>query len=324
MQLVICDAGGTPLRSTSDYSLDLQYGDGDCDFELDAGGLRLEAGWRIACDGTPFGGVVDTLCPSHLESGDSVRYRGRTVQGVLARKVVMPPAGSTHLVLSGDANEVIAGVVGRAGLAGYLSAPSSPSGIRVPSYRFHRFVDAYTGLRMAMASVGARLRFCHSDDGWVVSAVPADSYGQVESERVYFSLEAATRPVNHLVGLGKQEMAERAVSHWYADASGAVSQTQTLFGVDEVAMAYELTSEEADTLPAKTRLKLLEYQEASEADITLPPGAELDVGDSVALSSAPCNVTATAQVVGVVLKASGGVAKVDYRFGIPAYPDDDK
>jgi hypothetical protein len=324
MQLVICDAEGSPVRSTSDYTLDLQYGDGACDFSLDVGGTPLAPGWRVACDGTPFGGVVDTLCVSHLESGDSRRYKGRSVQGVLAGKVVLPPDGADHLVLSGDANVVIAGVVARVGLSGYLSVPTTPSGIEVSGYRFHRYVDAYTGLRMAMASAGARLRFCHSDDGWVVSAVPSGLYGQVESERVYFSLESAMRPVNHLVGLGKGEGADRAVSHWYADASGAVSQTQTLKGVDEVALAYELTSEEADTLPAKTRLKLIEYQEASEADITLPPGADLDVGDSVVLSSASCNVSAAAQVVGVVLKASGGVAKVDYRFGIPDYPDDGK
>lgn len=323
MQMVVSDAGGRPLFSTSAYDLDLQYGGDKCDFEV-ALGRVLEPGWRISCDGTPFGGIVDRRCPRHEESGDSITYKGRTAQGVLAAKVVMPPAGSTHLIVSGDANAVIADVVSRVGLGSYFKVPAAPAGHALKGYRFHRYIDAWTGLRMAMASVGCRLRLCHTASGCEMSAVPADTFGDAPSERVYFALEQECRPVNHLVGLGKGVGLERAVSHWYADERGVVSQAQTLFGVDEVALAYDLSSEEADTLPAKTRAKLVEYQEASEADISLPAGASLDVGDVVRIVSSRFGIAASVQVVGVVAKVSDGVADVSYQFGMPDWPKEEE
>lgn len=320
MDIVIADAAGAPVRQTDGFDLDVAYGDDENRFTLgNLAGPPLEPGWRWWVDGSPYGGIVDTVCPSSSAGAEYVSYKGRCAHGVMAGKVLEPDAGQSHLVVSGDANAIISALLERCGLDGW--GGTEDSGIEVESYRFHRYIDLWSGLRMMLASVGARPKVEFVDGSPVVTAVRRDTYGDVPSELVDFSAERAYRPVNHLIGLGTGEGAAREVSHWYADASGAVSQTQSLFGADEVAETYDLSSE-SDDLPGKTRSKLEEYQGEGTFDSSLPEGAGLDVGDLVAASSASTGIRVEAEVVKAVLKVSQGVPSVSYEVGSPTWPDD--
>ncbi len=322
MQLVIADSNGVPIRSISDYSLDLQYGVKNNFVLEDVMNVVIPAHYQIFADGTPFGGIIDKRCPVRNEDGDFISYQGRTIQGVLQEKIIVPDIGNSHLIVSGDANDIIRDLLSRVGLLGFFCVPDTPSGIHISSYRFYRYIDVYTGLRMMLSGVGARLRFKCRTGGHEMSATSCDLYGSMESERVYFKLTNDTRPVNHLIGLGKGEGAARAVVHWYADSSGSVSQTQTLFGTDERAQTYQLTSEEDAALSTKTKNKLEELQGSSEAKLTLPRGIQLDIGDQVTMSSAAYGITAVAQVIDVTYKAKMGTSTTTYEFGVPDYPED--
>lgn len=320
MNLVITDANGVAVGQTDDFEIDLQYGQ-RCDFKL-VTDYELGPYFMITIDGTPFGGLIDTLCVTHGISGDSLSYEGRTLQGVLASKIIEPQSGSSHYSYSGDANAMLAALVTKLGLSDIFQAKSTASGLDPIDYTFYRYIDGYRGIRMALASIGARLEITCSEGKPVLSAVACDTYGTISSEHVYFSLDRECLPVNHLIGLGKGEGASRAVSHWYANALGEVSQTQTLFGKYENALTYSLNAEEADTLPAKTKNKLLEYQESSSADVKLDETASLDVGDFVSISSSKYNIKAVTQVTDVVLKYKHGVADISYKFGLPDYPNE--
>lgn len=327
MNLIVQDEKGIPVASLSDYQLDLQYGSGkdyDCDFVLSAPGLALKSQWRILADGTPFGGMVTHRCPSSTADGDSIYYKGRTIQGILKDHCIEPPRGSSHRVAAGEANGIIADVVESVGLQGFLEVDPLPSGIVVPSYSFNRYVDAWTGLCMMLSRCGARLEVACKDGGHIVRAVGNRAYGSAQSERLYFELEMDELPYNHIIGLGKGEGAAREVVHWYADLLGSVSANQSLFGLLERTYVYALNSEEGSALSSKTRSKLEELQLGSEATLTLPPGVSLDVGDRVTLSNARFNVEADAEVTAVVVKASTGVCDVQYEFGTPDFPADEE
>ena len=277
--------------------------------------------WQV--DGTALAGVVDTVCPSVAEDGSSsVSYKGRTVQGVLAGKVIMPPSGQTHLTATGDLNECITAIVESCGLSEYLVVPSTASGFEVSGYRYRRFCDAYTGLRMLCASVGARLRFRATGDGIELSAVSTTTYGDLPSERVAFDAERTYRPCNHMVGLGAGEGTARQVVHWYADASGALSQTQTLTGVAEVAQTYDYSG--SDDLSADTRAKLAELQGQGTFTAALPDDAGLDVGDAVTAYDSTTGIGVEAQVTKVVCKVSLGEAVTGYETGEPQWPEDEE
>lgn len=321
MDLVIAGADGTPLFQTDDFDLDLAYGADQNDFELSGLSRRLSQGWRWWVDGTPWGGVVDTV---RVEaSGDGVSalsYRGRSVQGVMAAKVVEPPAGQSHLVVSGEANAVIGQLLSRCDVP-WLRASDADSGIVLASYRVHRYVSLYDALRMSLASAGARLAVSFVDGAPVLSAVAADTYGDVPSERVGFDAERTYRPCNHLVGLGAGEGASREVVHWYADASGAVSQTQTLTGLDEVEETYDYSGSE--DLSADTRDKLEGMQGQGAFEVDLPDDARLDVGDVVTASDAETGLSVRAEVTKVVVSVQRGRATVSYETGTPQWPEEE-
>lgn len=321
--IVIFDAAGRALRQTDDFDADIAYGEDENRFQLSyVAGAPLEAGMRWQVDGTPYAGVVDTVCVSAADDGTtSLSYEGRTAQGVLAGKVVEPPAGSAHRTATGDLNACIAELVGLVGLSGYLSVPSEPCGIEVDGYQYRRYCDAYTGLRMLCDSAGARLRFRASGSGVELDAVARDTYGDVPSELVAFDAKREYRPVNHMVGLGGGEGTAREVVHWYADASGALSQTQALFGADEVASTYSAPS--SDDLSADTREKLAEEQGQGTFAVDLPEGAALDVGDVVTASDAATGLSVKAQVVKVTCKASKGALTVSYDVGEPEWPEEE-
>lgn len=321
MNIVVTGPDGVDYMQTDDFKLNLQYGEKN-DFELTLD-ETLEPMSMFHVDGTPYGGIVDKRCPKSTIDGESIVYKGRSMQGILASKIIMPPTGKTHLTVSGDANDVIATVLDAVGLNGVFEAEESPSGAILSGYSFYRFVDAYSGLRMALSQAGMRLSLTCRQGKHLLQAIPSTTYGQIDSEKVFFALDCEDLPVNCLVGLGKGIGLGRAISVWYADLGGVISQTQTLFGVFENAKTYQSTSDDASTLPAKVKAKLREYQQKSAAKVTLPEGAELDIGDSVVLSSAAYNIQATTQVIGVGLKAADGASTTSYDFGMPIFPEEE-
>lgn len=324
LSVVVMDASGRALRQTDDWSADVAYGADEQRFVIShLAGPPLSAQMRWQVDGTALAGVVDDVCPSVAEDGSSsVSYEGRTVQGVLAGKVLVPPSGQTHLTATGDLNDCIRSVVQSCGLSGYISVPSEASGFEASGYRYRRFVDAYTGLRMLCASAGARLRFLATGTGIELSAVAATTYGELPSERVAFDARRTYLPCNHMVGLGEGEGTAREVVHWYADASGNLSQTQTLFGLDEVAQTYDYSG--TDDLSADTKDRLAELQGQGTFDAYLPEGSGLDVGDVVTAYDADTGVSVEAQVTKVIVKVSLGEASTDYETGEPQWPEDEE
>lgn len=107
VSIVVMDASGRAVRQTDDWSADVAYGDDENRFEISRlAGPPLAAHMRWQVDGTALAGIVDKVCPSEGDDGgSSVAYKGRTVQGVLAGKVLVPPSGQTHLVATGDLND---------------------------------------------------------------------------------------------------------------------------------------------------------------------------------------------------------------------------
>lgn len=321
MDAVILDASGRPVRQTGCFDLDLAYGDDENRFTIYGLSFGLSEGMRWIVDGSPYGGIVDEV-KVVSDDAPAMSYRGRSLQGVLAAKVVQPDEGQSHLVVSGEANSVIAQMLDRCSVT-WLAASADNSGISVESYRFHRYVDLWSGLRMMLASCGARLMIRCVNNVPVLSAVARDSYGDVPGELVSFEASRAYRPVNHLIGLGTGTLADREVVHWFADASGTVSQTQTLFGLDEVCDVYDLSGE-SDDLSGKTRDKLAEMQGQGTFEVDLPGDAPLDVGDVVTASCPYPSMSVEAQVVKVIVKVDAGEATVSREVGSPSWPDEEE
>ena len=313
MELVIADASGRAVSQTDECVLDMAYGSDENDFELTVD-MRLAPprGGMVYVDGTEWGGWVDEATVD-TESG-MVTCRGRTVHGVLAAKRIVPDAGTARWSVSCPLGEAVSRVLNRVGLLGRYEVGIVPS--MSVSHSFDRFCDAYSGLRDLLGSNGLKLTMACAEGRVVVGAEPISSIGgEVDSDVIDFEITDVVRCVNHLVCGGTGEAEDRVVIDFYADASGAVSKTQTLFGVDEITAFYDYTNANEEKLEEEGRAKLEDMQSAGGVEVTVSDEFEAAVGDVLVGRDNATGVEVAAEVVKKVLKLSYGVPSISYEVG---------
>lgn len=311
MVIVTADSGLTKRAVTEDFELDLEVGLGlDNDFTLSVPS-PLSGGDTVWVPGTEFGGVVDDDMPSRTAAGESISYHGRTWRGVIEGFVVRPDPGRSHLVMEGDANDLIGRLLDRCGAPVAMRASPDRSK-QVAAYTFPRFCNLLEGITGMLASAGLALSITCLDGSVELSAREPVAWD--ETLGAMFSARRGHRPVNHLVVLGKGEMEAREVIDLYADESGAISKQQSLFGLDHRGEVYELSNESGAELEASGRKRLAGYQsQRDEIKVSVPPGSGVSIGDTVLAVSARFGIRATAPVTGLVVKAGTGAARIEVK-----------
>ena len=315
MVIVVHEPGLGDVRELSDFELDLAFGSDENALSLECDAAYApEEGQFVFIDGTEYGGVVDQASyEAGREATGSILCKGRTWHGILAGKRLLPDSGSGYLSVSGKAGEVLASLIERMGLSGHFSAASDDTAIK---YTFDRFTDGYSGLK-AMAKANGRKVAMRRKGGKVeISLPPAVDYAnKVDSDLLDFTLTSVHRCVNHLVCAGTGELEDRAVVHFFADAAGNVSHTQTLFGVDEIAALYDYSNADEAKLEEEGRKKLKEMQTQGSVEVDAHDDIDVDVGDVISARDNAHGRTVTATVAKKVVKVSRGVATYAYEVG---------
>lgn len=315
MVAVVFDSALGNVRELADFTLDLAFGSDENAFSLECDAAYApEEGQFVFIDGTEYGGVVDQASyEAGREATGSILCKGRTWHGILAGKRLLPDSGSGYLSVSGKAGEVLASLIERMGLSGLFSAASDDSAL---SFTFDRFTDGYSGLK-AMAKANGRKVAMRRKGGKVeISLPPAVDYAnKVDSDLLDFTLTSVHRCVNHLVCAGTGELENRAVVHFYADAAGNVSHTQSLFGVDEISALYDYSNADEEKLEEEGKKKLKEYQTQGSVEVEAHDDIDVDVGDVISARDNAHGRTVTATVAKKIVKVSLGVATYSYEVG---------
>lgn len=315
MDLIVTDATGKPVASHASYTLDLAFGSGENDFDLQVEDAALKAGSRIMIDGTEYGGIIDDTDVDVDGGLSTVTWHGRDWHGVLASKIIEPDRNNDYLTLSGTIPVIMRTLVSRAGLQGLFTV-TDESADHKTICQFDRYVDLYSGLVKMLRASGLKLRLRNDGDKVSMSAMPVRTIGDsIDSDLIDFTAKQAAHPINHLICLGKGELKDRTVIHWYADANGTFSHTQTLKGLDERTATYELSNAEADELEDKGRQKFQELRNTSTIDVDIPDGIDADVGDLVTGRDNNTGLVVTAEISKKIVKVSGGVLTVTYESG---------
>jgi hypothetical protein len=192
-------------------------------------------------EGTEYGGIVGGMKSN--SSNETRTQLGRTWHGVLNSKVIQPDPGVSHLVVSGDANDILRALIARLGLSALFSAPITSSGVTVKGYQFHRYVKAYDGIRAMLASCSAKLKMRWTTPSLVLYAEPIVDYTDqpVDGDEAILTVERYGSKVNHLICLGAGELAARDVIHLYVDQFGRIGDAQYYTGLAEVVDVYDFT-----------------------------------------------------------------------------------
>lgn len=322
VDVILADARLTPRACCTGCTLDWAAGSSENDFELTLGGTTSvvpERGWYFWIDGSNVGGrIVDQR--STVTGQSSTRtWIGIAWQGMLADKILQPDTGKDYLVVSGTVSSVLATLVRRVGLDGVFTVRAGDKD-PTQNYQFQnpRYVDAYTGLAAMLQSCGLRLDFAAIDNKIIMSARSIAHYtDSVDSDLINFTAETNHRIVNHLIGLGQQELKNRLISHWYADENGTVSRTQTLKGVDEITEIYDYSCADQKTLDENTMKRLQELQSGGKVDVTV--GDELSdrimIGDRITARDHNTGLTVTSTVTKQIVRIDGDTVTRSYEIG---------
>lgn len=320
MDLIYMNANKEDLGVLQDYELDLAFGSDENNFEctIQAGSHCCEAGFYLYAEGTEYGGIIDSI--SNDTDTNDVTYSGRTWHGILNSKVLQPDSGSAYLVVSGEANSVIASLLSRMSLTSLFEASSDKSGLTVSNYKMHRYITGYDGIIKMLDSVGGKLNFTFRDGKVIVSAVPKHDYTQDEefdSSLVGFKSKKNFQSVNHLVCLGSGELEYRMVVHLYADENGNISQTQTLFGMDEYTAVYDyssIESEEELILNGTAELAALWGQD--ELQIALDDNSDVyGIGDIVGAYDHITKIAVASAITKKIVTVRNGIITISYEVG---------
>lgn len=316
VDLICADENGVPFHAVSDCVLDCAWGSGENDFELTLyDGTVLPDRGLVYVDGTEVGGIVDHMKDELSDGVSVVTYSGRSWHGMLAGKVLQPGSGQDYLKVSGPVNQVLSNLLARIGLSDVFKVRAD-STKTIPTFKFDRYCTAYDGIRGMLAANDLKLMFQEVDGTIWMYAMPVVAHDDtVDSDLVDFSITKDYRRTNHMIGLGKGDLRNRLVVHYYADGSGKVSNTRTFGGRDEIAAVYDYSSAEKDELDKQTKKQLQDLQGAGAVDVTVHDGLSLDVGDRVAGRDHVTGLTVTAIVLKKIVKLSGGLLSVSYEVG---------
>jgi hypothetical protein len=316
VDLICADENGVPFHAVSDCVLDCAWGSGENDFELTLyDGTVLPDRGLVYVDGTEVGGIVDHMKDELSDGVSVVTYSGRSWHGMLAGKVLQPDSGQDYLKVSGPVNQVLSNLLARIGLSDVFKVRAD-STKTIPTFKFDRYCTAYDGIRRMLAANDLKLMFQEVDGTiWMYAKPIVDHNDTVDSDLVDFSITKDYRRTNHMIGLGKGDLRNRLVVHYYADGSGKVSDTRTFDGRDEIAAVYDYSSAEKDELDKQTKKQLQDLQGAGAVDVTVHDGLSLDVGDRVAGCDHVTGLTVTAIVLKKIVKLSGGLLSVSYEVG---------
>ena len=311
MDLIVTDTNGTPSGSYASWTLDLAYGSGENDFDLQCPAC-LEPGCRWWVDGTGWGGIVDDVKTSVTGGEGELTYHGRDWHGLLASKILEPDKGKDYLTMSGTIGTLLRTVISRIGLQDILNVTEGTS--KTARWQFDRYCDAWSGLLKMLRASGLRLRITAAQNGVTVDAPPITAAGYlIDSDLIDFDATLASHPINHLICLGKGELKDRIVVHWYADHKGALSHTQTIKGADERTSVYELSNADAAELETKGKTKLQELRDTGSIDVDVTDGIDLDVGDTVTGRDNTTGLQVTAEITKKIVKISDGIPTVTYE-----------
>lgn len=322
--VILADGKLTPRAIVSQVTLDWACGTDENDFELtidDPDAPEIERGWYFWLDGSDVGGRIVDRRVTVSGGVSTATWIGQSWTGMLAAKILQPDANQDYLTVSGKLPDILKTLLKRISLDSVFTVDSSDaSTLSNWMFRNPRYVDAYTGFRNLLASCGRRLDFQAKDNHILLGITPVGIIDNtIDSDLVDFKAETNRRAVNHLIGLGSQELKNRLVVNYFADATGAVSQTQTLVGADEVCATYDYSNADLSTLQSETQKHLQELQTGGSVEVTLSDevGDGLRVDDKIIATDQASGVNVTAVVTKRIVKIDSGILTSTFEVGLP-------
>lgn len=276
---------------------------------------------RIYSPGTEYGGIVRAVNPVTEEG--IIKLKGPTWRGLLNKKALYPEKNDYYR-LSGEANTLLRELIAKRGLRELFSVSSENSGILI-NYTVPLQTLLLDGFQKAIEQQNARLEIKYSSGetngrGYVVLSVKKiEDYSETieisEDGNVKLNILDYQDGVNHLICLGKGELAARQRIDLYAWPDGSIRKQQYFTGIELNEEYYENTNAENLTeLEEEAREKFEELKNYKQLKISVS-GMDLELGDIVGGRERITGITMKSPVVRKILTVTGkGRETIQYKL----------
>ena len=317
MDLIYMNSEKEDIGVLKDYKFDLAFGTDENDFECTVNITNhvCKSGYYLYYEGTEYGGIIDSIKVN--TDADEIKYIGRTWHGMLESHILQPDENQDYLVMSGEANSVLASLIARIGVGSLFKASTEESGINISGYKMNRYVGAYEGMRKMLKAYGGKLNISFKDGFVELSAKPLVDYSQDEqfdTDQIDFDIQKNYKPLNHVICLGKGDLKDRRVIHVYADASGNISGTKTFAGLDEVCAVYDNSNAESDDELKQGGIDMIQDSWASmSVDFSFETDNEsIDVGDVIGAKERITEIVVVAMISKKIVSISNNTTSISY------------
>lgn len=318
---IVADSTGTERGFLRYKTYDFEVGRGDNSFEV-----TLSRGWdykhiqqgaRIYIPGTEYGGIYRRLETNTAQN--TIRLGGYTWRGMMQKKIIEPPSGQDYATDTGELNAIVKARV-EAAFPGLFVGSSEDTGVTVSGYQYDRYCTLESGLTKLLKSVGFRLELSYSQTlkAVVVSAVPIVDYSrrvELSSDmRTDYTMKSQQDGVNHLICLGKGELRDRTVYHWYVDENGNIDTVQHFFGADEIADVFDYSGGELSDLIKSGRDKLESLMNENSFGMNIDAERDIGIGDIVGGRDYLSGMTMTSPIAGKIVTSKNGSQSIEYKL----------
>ena len=292
----------------------------DNDFELQVkeevwGALPMQSGHYLYEVGTEWGGMLEDI--NHV--GTTVKVGGPTWRGMLARKIISPPAGQAYRTITTmEANQAIAALVGSS-LGPLFTVSTANSGIAVSGS--FRYTNLLAAIHSMLQQYGARLEIVFDGTHVVLSAVSSVDYTETELSQDYNApLESSVahgQAYNHVIALGRGELIDRQVIELWRLDDGTITTTPQPAGPKDKQFTLDYpNAESVEELTNSATAKLIENAPEESIAINLDEiETDFKLGDVVGGMDKVTGLKISKPITQKILKIDKSGRKINYKAG---------
>ncbi len=313
MDLIWTDKNGIDIGVVLHYNLDneISIEGKNCSFVLE---LPIDTDILNNCgfiyiDDTEYGGIIDSQT---IDTAKKImRLSGRTWRGILCSKIMAPSE------VTGDVNVVLADIIARLSLTDFFEVDPEPFGADVV-YQFDGYIDGYTGIINMLASLDLKLMLRWNGGKIRIYAEEIERFDDttaITSDLFDFQITSAINSVNHMIGIGLDELEAQMIVHKYIQADGTIGDVQHYFGVKEYVAVYDKGNVKSiEELEEGTIEALAEESLDNQVQIN-SYNLECDLGDQFTAHDIYTGISVEQYVTNKIVVISDSIAKISYKVG---------
>lgn len=316
---IITDRHREDIGYADGIRLDLEVGDTN-DFELNTDiRSEIDYGAILYIPGTEYGGLLEDREVSTKKQ--EITWTGYTFRGLLTQKIVEPPRGEDYLVLNGEINTVLKGLIGEQ-FGNLFTVEEANTGITLKNWKVDRYATLYDAIMKILEAHNLRLQIqAEKPEGNEhvtvhLKAVPVMDYSDYitysQDYNIDFTIRDYRRGINHLICAGKGQNEERIVVHLYVQKDGGIGKSKYYQGLDERTALYDFSSADLEKLEEDGVKRLKELMNYKEVNVEVKD-ADLELGDIIGGYEQITGTEVKKPIVRKILKIEDGEAKIEYK-----------